>query len=75
VLLFCLRQQFAASFFCELAGYIWVLIHVTHLLSVVLMDGRASAPAARRRNADPCLRPDGPDAVRAGDHGQVQAAA
>jgi hypothetical protein len=32
---------------------------VTHLLPVVLMDETASAPAARRRNAGPCLRPDG----------------
>ena len=65
MLLFCLHQQLAASFICELAGYIWGLIHVTHLLSVVLMDGSASALAARRRNVVPCLRPDGPDAVRA----------
>jgi hypothetical protein len=75
VLPFCLRLQLAASFICELAGYIWRLIHVTHLLSVVLMDGRASAPEARRQNAGPGLRPDGLDAVRTDNHGQVQAIA
>jgi hypothetical protein len=75
VLPFCLRLQLAASLICELAGYIWRLIHVTHLLSVVLMDGRASAPEARRQNAGPGLRPDGLDAVRTDNHGQVQAIA
>ena len=46
---------------------------MTHLLPVVLMDERASAPAARRQNAGPCLRPDG---MRSrDDHAQVQAGA
>jgi hypothetical protein len=75
VLPFCLRLQLAASLICKLAGYIWRLIHVTHLLSVVLMDGRASAPEARQQNAGPGLRPDGLDAVRTDNHRQVQAIA
>jgi hypothetical protein len=73
MLLLGLRQQLAAPFTGELAAHMWVQVHVTHLLSVPLMDGRASAPCGHaggmpaRAVARPARMP-----VRADDHGQVQ---
>lgn len=70
MLLFCLRQQFTASFIYELAGHMRRLIHVTHLLPVVLMDERVSALRhAGGMQARACARMG---CVR-DDHAQVQA--
>jgi hypothetical protein len=69
VLLFSQCHQLAASFIYELAGHIRGLIHVTHLLSVVLVDGRASAPAARQQNAEPACAETGQTRSALDDHG------
>jgi hypothetical protein len=70
-LLLDLCQHVAAPVIDDLAGNVWVHVHVTHLLSVPLMDGRVR-PAAGPAEWDPRLGQDGPVAVRADDHGQVQ---